>query len=153
VSWTAKATTWFSWASDWLALKWPHWSGQSRRSGVESLVAITPWMARRGAPAPPPELAHWLRLEGFRAGQTATAAPELAWLERWSVPLDELGPAVLETALTGATTRRDGVAMSPEVVRRRRTALNAVLRAAVRRELLSRNPMERAEWRVPEPRR
>jgi hypothetical protein len=63
------------------------------------------------------------------------------------------GPAVLETALTGATTRRDGVAMSPEVVRRRRTALNAVLRAAVRRELLSRNPMERAEWRVPEPRR
>jgi hypothetical protein len=150
MSWVARPTTWWSWSRQWLELKWPHWSGHSRRSAVESLVAITPFMVRYGAPAAPPLLADWLRLEGYRVGHPHPSGPELSWLERWSVPLTEIVPGILEATLTAATTRRDGQAMSPEVVRRRRTALNAVLRAAVRRDLIGSNPMERMEWRVPE---
>lgn len=39
--------------------------------------------------------------------------------------------------------------MSAAVARRRKNTLGAVLRAAVRRDLLDRNPMDRIEWRTP----
>ncbi len=64
-AWSTSQETWWTWSRSWLGLKWPRWSGNSRRSGVESLVSITPHMVRRGAPAPPPDLAHWLRNTGF----------------------------------------------------------------------------------------
>jgi integrase len=65
------------------------------------------------------------------------------------VPLSDIEPALLERVLLGATTKLDGTPMSREVARRRRTTVNAVLRAAVRRDLLEQNPMDRIEWKPP----
>ena len=148
-AWVQPHVTWWSWSREWLALKWPQWSGHSRRSAVEALVAVTPSLVVPGAPSPPPNLAAWLREVGFDPSGRATG-PGAAWLERWSVRLDQLDPSLLESALTTATTKRDGTMVSPDVARRRRNSTNAVLRAAVRRGLVERNPMDRVEWRVPQ---
>jgi integrase len=147
-SWVKKDTTWWEWSREWLGLKWPQWSGHSRRSAVESLVAITPLMARSGAPPAPDEVTRWLRERGYHRGSTTRENPP-SWLRRWSVPLSQVDTAQLEQVLTSATTKLDGFPMSREVARRRRTTLNAVLRAACRRQFIDHNPLDKSEWKLP----
>jgi integrase len=148
VSWIKQDKTWWEWSQEWLGLKWSQWSGHSRRSAVESLVAITPLMARDGAPPAPDDVATWLREHGYRPGATDRQSPP-GWLDRWSVPLVEVEPAQLERVLAAVTTKRDGSPMARDVARRRRTALNAVLSAACRRELIDHNPLDKSEWTLP----
>lgn len=62
------------------------------------------------------------------------------------MPLEDLGPGLLESPLTAATAKLDGKAMSTPVVRRRRNSLKTVLTAAVRRGIIDANPMDRMEW-------
>lgn len=147
-SWMERTTTWWTWSKEWLLLKWPQWSGHSRRSAVESLMTLTPNLVRPKAPAMPSDVRDWLRHAGYRPGAPG-AGDVPRWLERWSVPLTEITPALLETTLTAATTKADGGSVAAEVARRRRTNLGAVLRAAVRRGLLDQNPMDRIEWKPP----
>lgn len=152
VEWLRSELTWWSWSVEWLSLKWPRWAGTTRRTGVETLVELTPNLLRRAAPAPPDELREWLWTAGYvptlpdqdRTGPCAT------WLQRWSLPLDELDPASLESALTAATTRQDGHMVSPNVATRRRNTLKSVLKVAVRRGLIDANPMDRVEWDAPQ---
>ncbi len=147
--WVRRSVTWWAWSREWLELKWPQWSGNSRRTGVESLVAFTTHLVHRSA-SPPEGLGDWLRTVGFVPGvEIDPKDPFVRWLNKWSVPLDAITPGLLERTLTLATMKRDGSPASPPVVRRRRTTLNAVLRAAVRRGLLDSNPMERVEWKAP----
>lgn len=140
--------SWWSWSQEWLALKWPQWSGHSRRSAVEVLVLLTPLLHRAGAPDPPDDLGGWLRNTGFRPS-VENDGPAVAWLERWSIPLDEIGPALVESTLSAVCSKANGQATAPSVARRRRGIFGAVLRMAVRRGLLIGNPMDRAEWRTP----
>lgn len=148
-TWVRRSETWWSWSCEWLALKWPDWAGHSRRSAVEAMVAITPAMVRSSASSPPDGLNSWLWNVGFRPGEEVPPGRELVWLERWSLPLDEITPAVLEGAVRAATTRRDGAPTAPSVTLRRRNLVSSVFKAAVRRELIDRNPMDRMEWKAP----
>ena len=148
VSWVKQDKAWWEWSQEWLDLKWPQWSGHSRRSAAESLVAITPLMAREGAPPPPEGVAIWLRKHGYRLGATdRERAP--GWLLRWSVPLVEIETTQLERVLAAVTTKQDGAPVARDVARRRRTTLNAVLSAAVRRDLIDHNPLAKSEWKLP----
>jgi integrase len=148
LSWLDAEATWWTWSQTWLAIKWPQWAGHTRRSAVESLLAITPLMTRSRAPTAPPDVVDWLRMHGYRPSDgSLVEVPE--WLDRWSVPMTDIDPALLERVLLAATTKRDGSPASREVARRRRTALNAVLRSAVRRGLLDHNPMDKIEWKAP----
>lgn len=148
VSWVRDDTTWWEWSRDWLDLKWPQWAGHSRRSAVESLVAITPLMARSGAPSAGDDTVRWLREHGYRPGSPGRSDPP-HWLLRWSVPLPDAESTLLERVLTKVTTKPDGSPMSREVARRRRSTLNAVLRAACRRRMIDQNPLDRVEWKLP----
>jgi integrase len=148
LSWVKRDTTWWEWSEEWLSLKWQQWAGHSRRSAVESLVAIAPLMARDGAPPAPDEMPTWLRQHGYRPGSADRDNPP-SWLLKWSIPLSEVDTAHLDRALTAVTTKLDGSPMSREVARRRRTTLNAVLRAACRRHLIDHNPLETSEWKLP----
>jgi len=149
-AWSTTPLTWLSWSREWLGLKWPGWSGNSRRSGVESLVAIAPHMVAAQAAEPPPGLGDWLRQVGYAHGVAIEeTSVEAKWVARWSAPLSEIDSKMIERALTGATTKRDGTQAATEVVRRRRTALNAVLKMAVKRGHLESNPMDQVEWKVP----
>jgi len=149
-AWSTTPLTWFSWSREWLDLKWPGWSGNSRRSGVESLVAIAPHIVAAQAADPPPGLGDWLRQVGYAHGVAIEeTSAEAKWVARWSAPLSEIDSKMIERALTAATTKRDGTQAATEVVRRRRTALNAVLKMAVKRGHLESNPMDQVEWKVP----
>lgn len=148
VSWVKQDKTWWEWSREWLGIKWSQWSGHSRRSVVESLVAITPLMARDGAPPAPDDVTTWLREPGYRPGATNRGSPP-GWLLRWSVPLVDVDTAQLERVLAAVTTKRDRAPVARDVARRRRTTLNAVLSAAVRRELIDHNPLDKAEWKLP----
>ena len=150
-TWERSEETWISWAQKWILLKWPHWSGNSRRSAVESLVALTPFLVRGSHSRVPEDLGAWLRQDGFNVASSPRLSVELhPWLKRNSILLVDIEPSVLEAALTGATTKLDGSTMAVDVVRRRRTTLNSVLKASVRRGILESNPMDRIEWRAPE---
>ena len=70
-------------------------------------------------------------------------------MARWSVPLVEIEPALLELVLDSITRRRDGLAVTASVARRRKNTMGQVLRAAHRRDHLRDNPMARIEWRSP----
>lgn len=149
--WERSTETWWTWSTTWLGLMWPQWSGNSRRSGVESLVAVTPHLAKPRAPQPPEGLRAWLLDVGYRPNlDEPEPCLELDWLKRWSIPLELVEAPLLETAVTLATTRRDGKPMSPNVVRRRRNTIKAVFSAAVRRQVLGSNPFDRAELKRPQ---
>lgn len=141
-------STWWTWSGKWLRLKWPHWSGHSRRSAVESLALLTPLLVRAGAPSPPAGLREWLRETGFRP-DAPPPGEKSAWLDRWSIPLVDITPGRVEDVLTAVTTKADGNATVVSVTRRRRNALGAVLRSAVRRGLLTTNPMDKIETKAP----
>lgn len=104
-SWRARPAgptwwTWWTWSAEWLALKWPRWSGHSRRSVVESLTVLTPLIAQ-GAPPPGDDLVLWLRHCGYCPGVlTADAVP--AWLQDQSVPLHDIDVG----SWNGSCTRR-----------------------------------------------
>ena len=148
MSWVKQDVTWWEWSQEWLCLKWQQWAGHSRRSAVESLVAIAPLMARSGAPPASDEVAMWLRQHGYRPGSGDRESPP-SWLLKWSVPLSDIDTTQLERVLTTVATKLDGSPMSREVARRRRTTLNTVLRAACRRQLIDHNPMDKSEWKLP----
>lgn len=150
VSWLDQGSgpTWWAWSREWLGLKWPQWSGHSRRTAVETLALFAPLMARADAPPSPASLPSWLRQTGYGRGDLPSSS-ELDWLERWSIPLRQIEPATLEHALRVATIRSDGDATEASVGRRRRNTLATVLRSAVRRGLLDSNPLDRVEWRTP----
>ena len=147
-SWSSESLTWFRWSQEWLALKWPQWAGTTRRTALETLVAITLRLVRPKAPEPPRHVVDWLRSDGYVPGSGGWSSPP-AWLVRWSLPLDEITPRILERVLTEITSRQDGKPVSAAVARRRKNTLGAVLRGAVRRDLLDRNPLDRVEWRTP----
>ncbi len=151
IEWHRSEATWWNWSSEWLALKWLQWAGNTRRSGVEALVAVTASMVRPRAPRPPDDLKHWLLDLGYRPDlpDSARASRELAWLARWSIPLTELTPSIMEKSIAVATTRQDGQPMAATTTRRRRNLIKSVLDAATRRGHLDVNPMTRMEWRMP----
>ena len=149
--WERSTETWWTWSTTWLGLMWPQWSGNSRRSGVESLVAITPHLAKPRAPAPPDGLRQWLLDVGYRPNlDEPEPCLEVDWLNRWSIPLELVEAPLLETAVGRATTRLDGGTMSPNVVRRRRNTIKAAFSAAVRRQVLNSNPFDRVELKRPQ---
>ncbi len=147
-TWSRTHLTWWEWSRAWYELKWAGWAGSSRKSGAEALVAFTPHLLRGGAPDPPEALRTWLWETGY-VPDAEPVGPLATWLERWSIPLSELTPALLETALRAGTTKADGEPAAPVVSKRRRDLLNAALKAAVRRELVPSNPMDRVEWKPP----
>jgi integrase len=145
-----RVVSWWGWSREWLGLKWPRWAGHSRRSGVEALAAFTPHLVKPRAPEPPAGLNRFLLEAGYRPGVVMDERdPCWRWLDRWSLPLDEVTPGVVERVLTLGTTKKDGSSNAASVVHRRRGILKASLGAAVRRGLLTANPMEAAEWRPP----
>jgi integrase len=91
----------------------------------------------------------WLWTVGFVPTVDTGRCDEVLWLERWSVPLGELTPGLLETALTAATTRQDGKRTSADVTRRRYAGVKSALRAAVTRELIDANPLDKVVWKRP----
>ena len=79
---------------------------------VETLSLFMPLLVWPEAPPPPEGLIRWLRATGLSSqGPVDDGSEHLAWVERWSAPLAELDPPVLENALRVTPYEADGYAL------------------------------------------
>ncbi|GIH89897.1 tyrosine-type recombinase/integrase [Planobispora siamensis] len=155
-----QSITWFEHALDYVAKKWPKAAANSRRSLVESMVAVTPALVRemRGTPSIE-ELRDALRW-AFIPSRKEIDQPEeviatLKWLRKASLPITSLAEHdVTGRALTACASLLDGTAAAPEYYRRRRRVFYNALRYAVNQGRLADNPLDapalRMEWSQPE---
>lgn len=155
---TRNTITWYAHACDYVAARWPNVSGRQRISIAETLVAVTPALVRdlRGAPD-----SHVLRTALYQwafnqqhreADQPAEIAQALEWIAKASIPVAELIEYDHITAALEACARKlDGTAAAPGYYSRRRRVLFNVLRYAVAKKRLTKNPLsEELDWKAPE---
>ena len=77
-------------------------------------------------------------------------ASALAWVERASLPVSQLGdPRVIRAVLDGLCTRLDGSPAAANTITRKRAVFNGALGYAVERGLLPANPIGLVRWRAP----
>ncbi len=116
----------FEWAQQWLEVKWPKWAGNSRRAGVEVLVAFTPHLVYPDDPAPPvsdAELRSWLYNVAFDPNaEMDTTSPLARWFDRHSLGLNEIGAGELEFALSRGLLRVDGTSVAATTATNRRSS-------------------------------
>ena len=75
--------------------RWPGWAPKTRRETVRYLNRVRAGLLRSDAPEPPASVAHYLATASLRpdADLDGKAAEGLAWLERWSLPVEDVTPA------------------------------------------------------------
>ncbi|MEV4887873.1 site-specific integrase [Nonomuraea sp. NPDC055795] len=154
-----QAVTWLVHAVDYVEMKWGKASPNSRRSIIETMLAVSPVLVldKRGAPAVP-TLRAALRW-AFIPSRDEKQAPEelqtaLAWLRRNSIAITELtARRTLDRALMACSTKLDGGQAAPEYHRRMRRVFYNSLRFAVARERLRDNPLDspavKQDWAQP----
>lgn len=152
VSWArTEAGTFVALAQSHMRRRWDQWSAGQRRSAVESLMIASTVLIRPRARQRPEEerLRQYLRdvvlVPEKRAGDRDSDLD--VWLERWSLPLEDLTVERAESVLEAYATKADGGACSPTTIARRRAVLYGALKAAVNRRLLDENPLDRSEWK------
>ncbi|MCA2229943.1 tyrosine-type recombinase/integrase [Nonomuraea aurantiaca] len=152
------AMTWYAHACDYVDARWPKVSGRQRISIAESLTAVTPLLVRdrRGAPDPRvlrSALYHWAFNKQHRdTDKSDDVAEALNWIAKASIPVTELaGYDRITSALDGCARKLDGTAASASYYSRRRRVLFNVLRYAVFKKRLAKNPLsEELDWKAPE---
>jgi integrase len=147
--------SWFDFALEYAAMKWPHLAPNSRRNTARALTNVTLALlsTERGKPADDQlrkALTAWafnLRSDGDRPDEIRAA---LDWLGRSTRNVGDLGqPAVVRTALDALTRRADGSTAAPATIQRQRGVLVNVGEYAVERGLLPRNPVTALAWKAP----
>lgn len=155
-----EAITWFEHARDYVEWKWPRASGNSRRSIIESMVAVTPVLVRKTRGAPQPTVMREALRWAFIPSRDEDEQPEhvvaaLEWLEKASLPIGELlSHTVAARAVSACARLLDGSEAAPEYYRRRRRVLYNSVRYAVRQGRLEENPLDSSavtsEWKQPD---
>lgn len=80
----------------WLTEQWPEWQPRTRDSAVEAMARFVPLAVSSTAPPAPAGLRAYLKV-AMRPGHARCADddPFEAWLEAWSVPLEDLDRSTL----------------------------------------------------------
>ncbi|MBE3015205.1 tyrosine-type recombinase/integrase [Microbispora sp. NEAU-D428] len=155
-----QAVTWFEHAQDYVVKKWPKASAHSRRSMVESMVAVTSVLVRDRCGAPGTEELRDALRWAFIVSRKNYEQPEevilaLNWLRKASLPITSLTEHnVVGKALSACAMRLDGTAAAPEYYRRRRRVFYNSLRYALNQGRLMSNPLDaqalKTEWAQPD---
>jgi integrase len=150
-------TTWFQHAVAYADMKWRHLAPHSRASMAEALATVTPALTRATAWRP---LARTLRTALYghafnphrrAAAMDPAAARALAWLQRASLPVQQLGdPQVIRAALDASTLRLDGCRASANTITRKRAVFYNALGYAVELGLFQTNPIGQLQWKTHE---
>jgi integrase len=158
-SWAApgpEPVTWYRHAVAYAEMKWPHLAPHSRASVADALATITPLLTRETGRRPPAQILRAaLYGHGFNARRRPGApgpdtASALAWMERASLPLSQLGdPRVIRAALDGLCTLLDGSPAAASTITRKRAVFHGALGYAVELGLLPANPIDLVRWRAP----
>ena len=158
-SWAApepQPVTWYQHAVAYAEMKWPHLAPHSRASLADALATITPLLTRETSRRPPAQtLRAALYGHAFNARRRCRApgpdtASALAWVERASLPVSQLGdPRVIRAALDGLCTRLDGSRAAANTITRKRAVIHGALGCAVELGLLPASPIGLVRWRAP----
>ncbi|MFF7802082.1 tyrosine-type recombinase/integrase [Streptomyces olivaceus] len=149
--------SWYQHALDYIAMKWPHSPGSTRRTLAEAMATVTPALVKdtKGMADP-----HTVRtaLYGWAFNMKrrdeeppADVAQVLAWFERKSLPTSALSDRMnVRTALNALTKRLDGTTAAASTIRRKRAIFHNALGYAVDAERLPSNPLPQVQWKAPE---
>ncbi|MGV9309896.1 tyrosine-type recombinase/integrase [Nonomuraea sp. NPDC003727] len=151
-------TSWYAHAVDYVDARWAKVSGRQRISIAETLVAVTPVLVRDQRGAPDADvLRAALYKWAFNKQQRAADKPDeivqaLDWISKASIPVSDLAEYDrIIAALEACASKRDGTAAAPGYYSRRRRVLFNVLRYAVSKKRLVKNPLsEDLDWKAPE---
>ena len=148
--------TWYEFACAYVDMKWDEMSPNSRRSIADSLATATTALlaTKRGAPKPAQlrkALYGWaFNTKRREAGPPAGLAPAIAWIERNTVPLADLGdPDTLRRVLNQLARKQDGQPAAATVVARKRAVLFNLLGYAVDKKHFPMNPLTTVRWKSP----
>jgi integrase len=149
--------TWYAHACAYVAMKWPRASAKQRKSIAESLATVTPALAEDQDGRPDPALLNralygWaFNVRKREAGPPPEDVAEaLAWVERTSLPIEELKNAVvMRRALDALALRQDGKPAAATTISRKRAVFSNALRYAVELDLLPENPLRKIQWTAP----
>lgn len=141
-SWTParQAPTVFEWASRWLREQWPEWQPRTRRSAAEALARFVLLAVHPDATAPPNGCRLVLQRALVPGGAVDAPASPLQWIERWSLPIDQLDRAFLAEVDRELGTGDRGQPLAAETAARFRKNARTCLRRAVQLGLLSTDP-------------
>ena len=148
--------TWYQHAVAYAEMKWPHLAPHSRASLADALATITPLLTRETGRRPPAGIMRAVLYgHAFNARRRCDApgpdtASALAWVQRASLPVSQLGnPRVIRAALDGLCTRLDGSPAAASTIARKRAVFHGALGYAVELGLLPANPIGLVRWRAP----
>lgn len=151
---TTEDMTWFEFAKEYTAMKWPNASASHRRGIVQSLTAITTSLLT-GRNEPPRRalhdaLGHELNPSRVQTPLDAKTVEAARWLEKNTCRVSALSDSeVLRQVTDSIGTRIDGKRAAPDTFRLRRVILDNALDYAVERNLLSSNPLDSLKLKTP----
>jgi integrase len=164
VSWERDETSmsWYTFALDYSAAKWPYAAPNHRRSIAEALTDGTEAMLIDGSRPSPPrdEVRRALRTWAFSArlrGQVeppADFAHIVRWLETATCPVTDLvrpstGAARTRGVLDRISKTKGGTLAAANTANRKRAVLNNAMEYAVEMNVLSANPLKTVKWTRP----
>jgi integrase len=142
------STSWFEFAIDYMAAKWPTASPRHRKGIAEALTGLTVVLVNETGRAPDPAvlreaLTRWsFNSTSDQVPPPGSHADALEWLQRASVPLVTLAdPVVIRAAADALGRTLTGMAAAPSTVARKRATLNNALEHAVETGRLAVNPL------------
>ena len=154
-------TSWYAFALDYAAVKWPYVSPNQRRSIAETLTDATEAMfAAENRPYGLAEIRHTLRTWAFStrlrgvSEPPADCAPIARWLETATTPVADLarpgnGAARSRALLDRISKKQDGTLAAANTANRKRAVLNNAMEYAVERDIVSANPLKAVKWTQP----
>lgn len=141
LSWSppAPAVSVYAWARRWIAEQWPEWQPRTRRCVMEAIARFVMLAVDEKAPPPPRGCRAELR-HGLAPDAAPMTDPVLRWLERWSLPLDDLNQVRLSDVERRLGIGDKGQLLAAETAGRYRKNARACVRRAVDLGLLPTDP-------------
>ncbi|GAA0949093.1 site-specific integrase [Nonomuraea longicatena] len=158
MAYSQNTVSWYNHACGYVNTRWAKVSGRQRISIAETLAAVTPVLIQeqRGAPDPSVLRAALYRW-AFNKHNRDAAKPDdidaaLKWIAKTSLPVVEIKEYDrITAALDACASKLDGTPASPSYYSRRRRVLYNVLRHAVSKKRLDKNPLnDELDWTAPE---
>ncbi|MGW9044104.1 tyrosine-type recombinase/integrase [Streptomyces lydicus] len=149
--------SWYQHARDYIAMKWAHSPGSTRRTLAEAMATVTPALVKdtagmADATAVRTALYGWAFNMNRRDDEPPTeVAKVLDWFERKSLPTSALADRMhVRAALSALTKKLDGTTAAAGTIRRKRAIFHNALGYAVDAERLAVNPLPQIQWKPPE---
>ncbi|GAA2688575.1 site-specific integrase [Streptomyces aculeolatus] len=152
-----KDVSWYHHARDYIAMKWPHSPGSTRRTLAEAMATVTPALVKEtkgmaDARVVRAALYGWaFNKNRWQEEPPSDVAKVLDWFERKSLPVSALADRMhARDALDALTKKLDGTTAAGSTIRRKRAIFYNSLGYAVDGERLASNPLDQIQWKAPE---